>query len=72
VLRKIAPDSPVLRQTAECRALLDEITSRLSRLEKCDRERSSFAKGAELFQAGRVNGVEHALAAALSTKGQGR
>jgi hypothetical protein len=50
-------DSPVLEKFRQCDELLKEIQERLERIEKADAHRASVARGLELFNSGKANGV---------------
>jgi hypothetical protein len=58
-LRKQTSDSPspLLEKMRKVDDLLREITERLERIEKADAHRASVARGLEMFNAGKVNGI---------------
>jgi hypothetical protein len=60
VLRKGASDIPPIHPKAlECFKLLYEMKASLDRILKADALRGSVARGAELFDAGKMNGFAH-------------
>jgi hypothetical protein len=55
-LRK-TDDNPVLEKMRKVDELLAEITERLTRIERADGHRAATARGLELFNSGKVNGI---------------
>jgi hypothetical protein len=56
-LRKQNDSPSVLEKMRKVDDLLREITERLERIEKADAHRASVARGLEMFNAGKVNGI---------------